>query len=646
MTGNPDTLINERYELKEEIGSGGMADVFKAYDLIEKRYVAIKAVKRDYCKDAQYMRRFEHEARTVLNLKHKNIVRAYEYGTYNGRGYIVLEYVEGSTLKEYIKEHGALDPKSAVKLIAKVLEALEYAHNQGYIHRDVKPQNVLITDDKTVKLTDFGIAKDAGSQTRTYDGNNVVGSVHYISPEQAKGEIVGKESDLYSVGIMLYELLVGKPPFDGENSVQIALKHIKENIKLPKEVSSKIPPALNDVLMKATAKSRENRYHSAADMRQDLIRALAQPKKHFVTLDYDEEPADESSEVKSDKPRRKTKLWHIVLPVTLMILLTGVIFTVWYVNMISDSSTNLRIPNLLGKELEMAEQYAHNRDYLIAVLGEMPSEEYPAGTVCKQIPEAGTAKEAGSTIEIYLSTGSEIQKMTDLAGKTLEEAALLLSGTGIRIDSVTYSQCDAEPGTIIWQSVPAGGDVLRGDAVDVQVCGSEDTPLPMPDFTVKNIFYAVNLLKTCGINDYSIRIADDDDLEPGKTYANGTVIFQTPSTGIPVVPSSVYAELVLYLDRETAANAEFTSEIMIPADDSTVTVTALTEIGKTVLYEGEMDEGLQTLHFTAYYLKNGQYTCVVLINGEEAFRLEKNFFGVASDNDPSAQDEIVGSRQK
>ena len=645
MTDNPDIIINDRYRIESEIGSGGMAEVFKAYDLTEKRYVAIKVVKKEYCVNPQYMRRFEREAHTVLSLKHKNIVEAYEYGTYMGRGFIVLEYVEGCTLKEYILKNGALDPKSAVRLIVRVLDALEYAHNQGYIHRDVKPQNVLLTVDKTVKLTDFGIAKETNAQTRTYDGNSVIGSVHYISPEQAKGENVGKESDLYSVGIMLYELLVGKPPFEGENSVQIALKHIKEAIKLPDDVSSRIPPALNDVLMKATAKSRENRYHSAADMKRDLIRALTHPKRHFVLLDYDDEP-EEITKTQEDKQKRKSKLWHVVLPVTLMLILTGVIFAVWYVNMISGSDTNLRVPDLLGKDLELAEQYAHTRDYFIAVKGEMPSEEYPAGTVCKQLPEAGTAKDAGSTIEVYLSTGSEIIAMADLNGKTLEEAALLLSKIGISIDSVTYSQSDAQTGTIIWQSIPAGGDVLLGDTVDVQVCGNKDTALPMPNLMVKNIFYAVSLLKTYGIDDYSIRIADESELEADKTYVNGTVIFQTPSIGIPVMPSSIHAEIVMYLDKETAAKMDFASEIMVPSDSSAVTVSALTELGKVVIYEGEMNEGLQQLEFTAYYIKNGQYTCVVCINGEEAFRVEKNFFGTAAENDQSAQDDISDDKQK
>ena len=642
---NPNITINDRYRIESEIGSGGMAEVFKAYDLIEKRYVAIKVVKKEYCVNPQYMRRFEREARTVLNLKHKNIVEAYEYGTYMDRGFIVLEYVEGCTLKEYILKNGALDPKSAVKLIIRVLDALEYAHNQGYIHRDVKPQNVLLTTDKTVKLTDFGIAKETNAQTRTYDGNNVIGSVHYISPEQAKGENVGKESDLYSVGIMLYELLVGKPPFEGENSVQIALKQIKENIKLPEEVSSRIPPALNDVLMKATAKSRENRYHSAADMKNDLIRSMSHPRKHFVMLDYDDEP-EESSEEQENKPHRKSKLWHVVLPVTLMLILVGVIFIVWYVNMISGTSKIPRVPELLGKDLELAEQYAHNRDYFIVVKGEMFSEEYPAGTVCKQIPESGTAKETGSTIEVYLSTGSEMITMIDLTGKTLEEAALLLSKTDISIDSVAYSQCDAEPGTIIWQSVPANGDVLRGDSIDVQVCGNADTPFAMPNLMVKNVFYAVNLLKTYGINDYSIRIADESELEADKTYVNGTVIFQTPSVGIPVVPSSVYAELVMYIDKETAATADFTSEIMVPADNSTVAVAMFTELGKIVIYEGVMDEGMQNLQFTAYYLKNGQYACVVYINDEEAFRVDKNFFGVSAENDQPSQDDVSDDTQK
>ena len=257
------TVLENRYEILELIGTGGMAEVYRAHDREEDRQVAVKMIKKEFCEDAQYMRRFERETRAMLTLECPNIVRAYAYGEYEGRSYIVMEYVEGLTLKEYLKSKGKLSPKAAVHITCRVLNALDAAHKGGYVHRDVKPQNVLISRDRTIKLTDFGIAKDTASITRTFDGNNVVGSVHYISPEQASGGAVGVESDLYSVGIMLYEMLVGNPPFDGDNSVQIALKHINETLVPPIEADPSISPALSDVIVKATAKDLSVRYSSA-----------------------------------------------------------------------------------------------------------------------------------------------------------------------------------------------------------------------------------------------------------------------------------------------------------------------------------------------------------------------------------------------
>ena len=223
-------LINGRYRIECEAGSGGMADVYKAHDLKTDRTVALKVIKKDYCRDPKYVRRFEREAQAVLSLKNANIVRAYDYGTYDSRSFIVMEFVKGCTLKEYLSAKKKLDVKTAVGIAEKILDALECAHNAGYIHRDVKPQNVLISTTGEIKLTDFGIAKDADATTKTFDGKNVVGSVHYISPEQAKGEEVGTESDIYSVGIMLFEMLVGKPPYEGENPVQVALRHINDTV--------------------------------------------------------------------------------------------------------------------------------------------------------------------------------------------------------------------------------------------------------------------------------------------------------------------------------------------------------------------------------------------------------------------------------
>ena len=278
-------LISGRYLIESLIGSGGMANVYKAYDNMLGRTVALKVLKAEHRGDMEFVRRFEREARAVLTLSHENIVRSYAVGEDGDISYIVLEYVEGSTLKELIKSDGPISPKVAVSITAQVLDALAHAHESGIIHRDVKPQNVIITPRGKAKLTDFGIARDVAATTRTYAGSNVVmGSVHYISPEQARGDDVTAASDIYSCAIMLFEMLTGKVPFGGDNSVAIALKHLQEDITPPVEINPKIPRALSDVIVKAASKEISLRYQSAKQMKSDLLRSLRQPHVKFARI--------------------------------------------------------------------------------------------------------------------------------------------------------------------------------------------------------------------------------------------------------------------------------------------------------------------------------------------------------------------------
>ena len=480
-------LINGRYRIECEAGSGGMADVYKAHDLKTDRTVALKVIKKDYCRDPKYVRRFEREAQAVLSLKNANIVRAYDYGTYDSRSFIVMEFVKGCTLKGYLFAKKKLDVKTAVGIAEKILDALECAHNAGYIHRDVKPQNVLISTTGEIKLTDFGIAKDADATTKTFDGKNVVGSVHYISPEQAKGEEVGTESDIYSVGIMLFEMLVGKPPYEGENPVQVALRHINDTVPAPTEFDSAIPPAVSDVVLKATAKKREERYSSAAEMRQDLERAMAQPKKHILLKNAVRNASRNAQ--KTEKHGRRAKLWHVVLPVSLMVAFIVGMFVLWYVYMYGGAGNDKlsRVPYVLGETSAEAERVLENREFRIRVAGTEASADYPEGTVCRQSPVSGAAHDKNGYVDVWLSSGppQETVPMPDLTGKKLDEASLLLSEIGMYIESVEYEPNDAEPGTIIWQSVPNGSEILPGEeTIDVRISGvSGETMLPMPELS-------------------------------------------------------------------------------------------------------------------------------------------------------------------
>ncbi len=614
---NIGTIVDERYRIDEELGTGGMATVYKAFDTVDKKFVALKVIKKEFCVKPNYVRRFEHEATAVLNLHNKNIAEAYAFGNYEGQSYIILEYVHGSTLKDSIREHGAVSPKVAVKIACSILDALECAHNAGYIHRDVKPQNVLISEDKTVKLTDFGIVKDAESSTRTYDGQDIVGSVHYISPEQAKGELVSNKSDLYSVGIILYEMLIGEPPFDGDNAVQIALRHVNERIAPPMELNPAIPPALSDVIVKSTAKSPEDRYASAAEMKQALIRTLSHPNKRIKSVEtiYVEN---------KDHGDGKARVWHIILPVTIAVAVVVGIIILWYFLMFKEANNEkmTTVPNLLGKTEKNAMELAKNREFELVIMGSTPSDEYPAGQVCWQSIPAGTNKEKNTVINVKISSGSETFEMINILGMTIEGANRELAKIGMYIESVTYSQSDAEPGTIIRQSIEVGNEAIEGDGIAVEVSGIYGvTPLAMPNLseagTLKDAF---NLMKLYELTNYRIIYVD----KPlGSTV--GAVVSQTPAAKSQVVPSQTYVELYVYCDFTDAPTAEFKNILVLKENKTHITVALESELGEVVLYQTILNSGENTLEFTASYIEAGEYTCVIYANDTEIIRFNKVF---------------------
>jgi serine/threonine protein kinase len=314
------TILDRKYRIVELIGSGGMAQVYKAINMGNRKTFAVKILKDEYRDDAEFLRRFSREANAILTLSHENIVRAYDSGTHNGLPYLVMEYVEGHTLKDLISKNGALPARTAIGITCQILDALHAAHAHGIIHRDVKPQNVIVTDKGRVKLADFGIAREAKASTVTFSGNKVLGSVHYISPEQAKGTIATEQSDLYSVGVCLYEMLTGTVPFEADSTVTVALMHIQEKPVPPIQLVPDLPRSLNDIVLKALEKEPENRYQTARAMRSDLVRSLSDPNGGFVN-----DPNDKGLK---DSPRPSVYVL-IAMCVFLPILLIGIFVLIY-----------------------------------------------------------------------------------------------------------------------------------------------------------------------------------------------------------------------------------------------------------------------------------------------------------------------------
>jgi serine/threonine-protein kinase len=620
-------VLSERYRIEAEIANGGMAEVYRAFDEAEQREVAIKLIKKEFCEDREYIRRFEREVNAVLSLEHPNIVRAYDFGVCDGRHYLVMELVEGHTLKDLLETKGRLSQRRACYIACKVLDALSCAHENGYVHRDVKPQNVLISNNnEDIKLTDFGIAKSRQRVTNTFDSTKVIGSVEYMSPEQVNGEAVTEKSDLYSVGIMLYEMLTGKPPFDGDLAVNIAMQHIKQSIKPPREIDPRISRALSDVVLKATAKDRSARYDSAKEMKRDILRAIKQPKGRFARIKKSERNCYDGVEDDDGNRSSKLKTGLILGAAGLVLVLIAVMFISWIKLWSGDSDKKLsKVPDLLGRSAQSAKRLLHNREFEIKLAGTMTDSEYDAGTVCKQIPAAGTAFEIGSEVEVWISSGTETVSMPNLVGKSFEDAALLLDAYGIAVESISFDASESSDGKVLWQSIPEGTELVKGDeSISIEISGSKETTLvPMPDLskykTTKSI---ADVLRIYGLEDFVFSFGENK----GGSSSEPMVMAQLPSAGRMVLPGNIRVVVTLSSECIKAfSNVEFS----IPASQTggEVRVTLLSENGEFLLCEAQIEKSSEaaTIAFSAGYLNEGKHTLVVYANDAELMRLSAEF---------------------
>lgn len=620
-------VLSERYRIEAEIANGGMAEVYRAYDEAERREVAIKLIKKEFCEDREYIRRFEREVNAVLSLDHPNIVRAYDFGVCDGRHYLVMELVEGHTLKDLLETKGQLSQRRACYIACKVLDALSCAHENGYVHRDVKPQNVLISNNnKDIKLTDFGIAKSRQRVTNTFDSTKIIGSVEYMSPEQVKGEAVTEKSDLYSIGILLYEMLTGKPPFDGDLAVNIAMQHIKQPVKPPHDIDPRISRALSDVVLKATAKDRNARYDSANEMKRDILRSFKQPNGRFARVKKAERNHYDGDLEDDGNGSSKLKTGLILGAAGLVIALIAVIFFSWLKLFSGNGDKKLsKVPDVLGRSAQGAKRLLENREFEIKVIGTMTDSEYDAGTVCKQIPSAGTAFEIGSEVEVWISSGTETVSMPNLVGKSFEDAALLLDAYGIAVEDISFDASVGAEGTVLWQSIPEGTELVKGDeSISIEISGSKETTLvPMPDLSkYKTTKRIADVLRIYGFEDFVFAFGKNK----GGSSGDLTVMAQLPTAGRMVLPGNIRVEVTL---SPECIKAFSDVEFSIPASQTggELRVTLLSENGEFLLHEEKIEKSGEaaTIAFRADYIEAGKYTLIVYSNDAELMRLSCDF---------------------
>ena len=553
--------INDRYQIIKSIGEGGMANVYLAYDTILDRNVAVKVLRGDSATDEKFVRRFQREALSASSLSHPNIVEVYDVGEDNGQYYIVMEYIEGCQLKQLLKKRGRLTLSEVIDIMLQITDGLSVAHDAYIIHRDIKPQNIMILDSGLVKITDFGIAM-AMNSTQLTQTNSVMGSVHYLPPEQANGKGSTLQSDIYSMGILMYELLTGELPYKGDNAVEIALKHLKEKIPSVREKFPEIPQSVENIIIKATAKNPKNRYADARSMNEDLRTCLddSRVNEAKIVLPYPEfEDNNKKKETKNKESKenivKEVKTEDLTreksdnkILITLSAIFTGIVVVITCIIVFLPIITNqkeIKVPDVTGLELTEAIGKLQDEGFKIAdEQKETSSDEIPAGKVAKTNPMAGVKKTKGSEITLYISTGNAGFVMEDFTGKNYLTVKGTLEAYGVYVilekkdvDNVT------DASVILDQSVKAGEKVSKGDTVTLYIPNitAKYPNFTSGDYTKEQIeaFCTQNNI-TCKFNEVS---------EATGNYKSGDIIKQSRPAGTQVT-SGASLTITIYVKED------------------------------------------------------------------------------------------------
>ena len=625
------TCLKGRYLLGEVIGKGGMAVVYKAYDFRTGRTVAVKVLRDQYSQDAEFVRRFQQEAEAASAITHENLIDIYDVGEQNGTRFIVMEYVDGMTLKSLIKEHGALDNYSAITIARQICTALQVAHDAHIIHRDIKPQNILLDRKGIAVLADFGIAKTSDTQTITGDGESgVLGSVHYFSPEQARGEGANACSDLYSLGVVLYEMVTAELPFQGDTAVAIALHHMNTEPTPPIERNPRVTPALNEIILKAIRKKPEDRYQSAREFYDDLSLALVYPEGGFIrdAKKKDAEDKDGTEQPKKENDRsgkKKAKLLnakkHIrSLKWALMGLCTAMILLLCATAFVLTGGTRrLSVPEVVNTNLDAATARLENMGLSLEVAEKVYDDNTLPGTIVEQKPQQGTQVKNGETVSVVVCLGPESAAVPNLDGMTQEEAANALAPLGLHVGVVTHRQdSDAPRGTVIEQ-YPKQGEVLEnGGTVDLTL---SDQPLmrDVPNVLGKTLEETRQRLK-----EYDLQLGDVH-YEYATGYDVGEVFRQSPESGTQLRQGD--SVNVWVVENIEMATCEYQLTVNVKKDDSQVSI--FVEEGSLYkeIFNWNCDRGTLDIQVTLENETAGDKTLIIMVNDEEVKRETVTFVG-------------------
>lgn len=534
-------LLSGRYELLEKIGDGGMAVVYKAKDKLLNRFIAVKILRPEFTKDAAFVENFKRESQAAAGLSHPNVVGVYDVGREGNINYIVMELIEGKTLNEIIKEEAPMDYRKVIDITKQVASALKVAHKNKIIHRDVKPHNIMVTNEGVVKLADFGIAKAVNDATLS-TGSKIIGSVHYFSPEQARGNYVDERSDIYSLGIVMYEMLTGTVPFDGDNPVTVALKHINEEVRPPSEIVSGIPPALERCVLKATSKYQTNRYSSAEELIEELDNiefvtkvvgnsifnqsAKVVDEDEYEDSEYDDEDTGKRKSRKAKKgkkgkkplsPAQKKKRKIIIgaaAAVLLLVIGLGIVASGAF-------SSTKQVPDLSDKTVAEAKKVAEKEGFKLKEGAEVYSADIAEGRICQQDPKGGTEAKKGSTITVNVSKGSKEGMVPNVIGKDIDDLEKFLKDYGYSVGTVKEITDTAPYGVILEQTPSAGSSLDKDSKIDVVISdGKGKEKGVVPSITGLTLSEAKKAIRAAGFTIGGIKY------EESNAYGKGYVMWQ------------------------------------------------------------------------------------------------------------------------
>ncbi len=638
--------LDGRYEIQEIIGVGGMAVVYKAYDSIDDRIVAVKILKQEYLANEDFRRRFKNESKAIAVLSHPNIVKVYDVSYGDKLQYIVMEYVEGITLKEYIEQQGKINWKESVYFVTQILRSLQHAHDKGIVHRDIKPQNIILLQNGTIKVTDFGIARFSRSETRTMT-DNAIGSVHYISPEQARGDITDNKADIYSVGVVLYEMLTGQLPFQSENSVSVALMQLQSEAKRPREINPSIPVGLEQITLKAMQKRTRDRYQSAAEMLLDIDEFKRNPSIKFnydyyvdneptrfvsktdsptsqvpasVIREQRQEPAGEEYYDEDDDYDDRSKTLPIIAGVGGgLLVLVAIIIGIAIASGVF-SGGKITVPNFIG--MNYYEEILNNEEYKelnIVVDDSVASDTYEPGIVYDQSPSARVKIKANETIKLYIPKERVPVTVPDVYGLDYSEAMSIIEGNNLK-PSLEYEENDAfDANKVIRSSPERFAECYEGSTVILYISENGDMS-QIPEIVGWDIATATELVESVGLKVSSTvkyeNSTEDKDIvtgivtyKVGMSVPKGTELQLIASNGMPpssdaavklTLPdagSSKYGMLKVFLDN-VLVEKNSNKTVLLDGSEYSMTVTSSDAEKKLVVLIDDIKVYECTIDFT------------------------------------------------